>query len=74
MRDRTLAAEWAETPLARPRALVAACLNKRFVGLARARLGRDVGAQIADNVAALIDVGGGPATALAVEKMRAAAL
>ncbi len=55
------------------RALVVARLDERLVGLARTGLRGDVGAQVADHVAAFVDVGGRPAAALAVEKVRTAA-
>ena len=52
---------------------VVARLDERFVGLASARLGRNIGAKIAHDIAALIDIGRRPAASLAVQKMRTAA-
>ena len=53
-------------------ALVVTGLDQGLVGLAGAGFGGDVRPQIANDVAALLDIGCRPATSLAVKKMRAA--
>ena len=55
-------------------ALVVARFDKRLVGLTRPGFGRDVRPQIADDIAALLNIGGRPAASLTVEEVRTAAL
>jgi hypothetical protein len=53
---------------------VIAGLKERLVSLSGARFSRNVRPKVADNVAALLDVGGRPTAALTIQEVRAATL
>src|ERR1700729_1313293 len=56
-----------------PGPIVVAGIDQSLVGLASTGFGCDVRSEITYDVSALVDVGGCPATALTVEKMRTSA-
>ena len=56
------------------RVFVGASFYERFIGLARADFGGNVGAKVTHDIAPSLDLGRGPTASLAVQKVRSAAL